>query len=332
MKYRFDLTRGYNGLASTLIATGKPQAALDLLRGFIADNPSEDADPDTKIRIALFHSQCESVMARALWVLGRRDEAITLLRHVESICSDMDRREPGSRAHRSGLLHARVELGLALREVDPEEAGSILTLAEARLAASSPRDPVFFLQRIAVRAAIGEIQPARRVDFHARAMADLNRAVAAGIVEATWLERELGLDPLRGRADFRDLQARVQSASEARFLTRRAGWDEAEGRADAASEDYRRAAASVEGLSRPSATDLYNLGCYLAQSGRLARPSDRGPLADRAMDALNRASAAGFRNLNQFRTDSDLNSLRARHDFQLLLLDQAFPARPFAGK
>ncbi len=52
--------------------------------------------------------------------------------------------------------------------------------------------------------------------------------------------------------------------------------------------------------------------------------------ADRAMALLTKAVAMGFRNAAAFRTETSLHSLRNRPDFQLLILDLAFPARPFA--
>jgi hypothetical protein len=52
--------------------------------------------------------------------------------------------------------------------------------------------------------------------------------------------------------------------------------------------------------------------------------------AEQAMQSLQNAIAAGFRDFKALRTDTDLDSLRSRLDFQLLILDLAFPADPFA--
>jgi hypothetical protein len=51
--------------------------------------------------------------------------------------------------------------------------------------------------------------------------------------------------------------------------------------------------------------------------------------AQRAMAALRRAVAAGYPNLAAIHTDPDLSPLRERADFQVLLMDLAFPAVPF---
>jgi hypothetical protein len=49
------------------------------------------------------------------------------------------------------------------------------------------------------------------------------------------------------------------------------------------------------------------------------------------MEMLRRAAAAGYRDIAWMRRDPDLDPLRARADFQVFLLDLAFPADPFTG-
>ena len=52
-------------------------------------------------------------------------------------------------------------------------------------------------------------------------------------------------------------------------------------------------------------------------------------LGEQAVLALRRAAAAGFRDLGFMRRDTDLDPLRGRADFQMLLLDVGFPKNPF---
>ena len=87
------------------------------------------------------------------------------------------------------------------------------------------------------------------------------------------------------------------------------------------------------------AEDLYNAACELAlcipavASGRSdpspAERDERHRYADEAMAALRRSGAAGFRDVDHYRRDTDLDPLRSRPDFAALLLDMAFPTDPF---
>ena len=48
------------------------------------------------------------------------------------------------------------------------------------------------------------------------------------------------------------------------------------------------------------------------------------------MDALRQAVAAGYRDFGSMRVNTDLDPLRDRDDFRLLMMDLAMPADPFA--
>jgi hypothetical protein len=52
--------------------------------------------------------------------------------------------------------------------------------------------------------------------------------------------------------------------------------------------------------------------------------------AERAMAALARAVADGYRDVHALRTEAALDPLRGRDRFQLLMMDLAMPAEPFA--
>jgi hypothetical protein len=52
--------------------------------------------------------------------------------------------------------------------------------------------------------------------------------------------------------------------------------------------------------------------------------------AHRAMEWLRQAIAGGYRKPTVLQTDSDLDPLRSRPDFQLLMMDLEFPYDPFA--
>jgi tetratricopeptide (TPR) repeat protein len=93
----------------------------------------------------------------------------------------------------------------------------------------------------------------------------------------------------------------------------------------------------LEAIIDPGPGDLYNLACCYSQlsllSDHAATPAtflERVALADRAMDALRRAVAAGFSDFGLMDRDKDLDPLRGRADFKALVLDRGFPPNPFA--
>ncbi len=109
------------------------------------------------------------------------------------------------------------------------------------------------------------------------------------------------------------------------------------GRPAEALRSFREALALKESVPQPGAAGLYDLACLLSQMSAIADAADsRAPsdgkraMADRAMRALRAAVAAGFRDRKHIEKDSDLDPVRARADFQLLMLDLSFPADPFA--
>ena len=89
----------------------------------------------------------------------------------------------------------------------------------------------------------------------------------------------------------------------------------------------RRTAELWEKLRRTDARSLYNAACYRAVIAAVLGASDKSPKAaqealaeaDRAMTWLRQAIAAGYNNVALMKTDSDLDALRDRADFQELL-------------
>jgi serine/threonine-protein kinase len=96
--------------------------------------------------------------------------------------------------------------------------------------------------------------------------------------------------------------------------------------------DYlRRSESLLERIRDRDTVYFYDLACTRAViAGRLGRGQERERYERRAMETLRRAIAAGYMHLPNIRTDTDLNVLRPRDDFKLLMMDLAFPADPFA--
>jgi serine/threonine protein kinase/TPR repeat protein len=115
----------------------------------------------------------------------------------------------------------------------------------------------------------------------------------------------------------------------ARALKRSGDLSRVRGKLSDAATDYHRAIAILEGLpDEKPAMAFYNLACYHVALGNLAgKPgsglssADATAEADRAVELLRLALAGRFGNLVLMKTDSDLNPLRNRPDFQKLLAE-----------
>jgi tetratricopeptide (TPR) repeat protein len=126
---------------------------------------------------------------------------------------------------------------------------------------------------------------------------------------------------------------------------RNEAWRNALGRADVqlARGCPDEAADAVEALvGQPSRQiDIcYDAACMYAKAAAMASKLPHRPVTDprskryedRAMDLLRRAIALGFDDAKHLGADTDLDGLRARPDFQALIMDLAMPADPFAPK
>jgi eukaryotic-like serine/threonine-protein kinase len=116
---------------------------------------------------------------------------------------------------------------------------------------------------------------------------------------------------------------------------------ERSGRRSEAAREFQRAIAIMEPIAsqQPSAYHLYNLACFrsllygvAAEPGSELTAAAAERLGAQAVDTLRRAAAAGLLDIVFMRKDTDLDPLRARPDFQKLLLDLSFPADPFPGR
>jgi hypothetical protein len=109
------------------------------------------------------------------------------------------------------------------------------------------------------------------------------------------------------------------------------------GRTSEGVASFRKAVAIWERLPTLAPHALFNLACAHASLAGIATDPGSGMTASegraeavRAMHWLRNAVAAGYRKLDLMRTDPDLDPLRGRDDFRLLLMDLTFPADPFA--
>jgi eukaryotic-like serine/threonine-protein kinase len=107
----------------------------------------------------------------------------------------------------------------------------------------------------------------------------------------------------------------------------------------AAMESLRKAEAHFESVNNLGAFDYYNLACTRSLlSALIGRESSKSSpdnqaehrkYADKAIGALHIAVRAGYKDTFHMKRDPDLDTLRSRPDFQLLMMDVSFPSDPF---
>jgi hypothetical protein len=104
-----------------------------------------------------------------------------------------------------------------------------------------------------------------------------------------------------------------------------------------AAADARRALGLYEALPSPAGRLWIETACAHAalvglagRSGSGVSAAERASEADTAMALLHKAVAVGFRDAAAIRTEDALDPLRDRPDFQLLMMDLAFPTEPLA--
>jgi serine/threonine-protein kinase len=104
-----------------------------------------------------------------------------------------------------------------------------------------------------------------------------------------------------------------------------------------AAADFWRALGLYDGLSSRSVEQWFLSACsHSALSGLGGRTgsgvssSEASSQAQAAMTLLHKAVSMGYRNPDAYRSEDALDPLRGREDFRLLMMDLAFPAKPFA--
>ena len=135
---------------------------------------------------------------------------------------------------------------------------------------------------------------------------------------------------MAGPASILPMPSGVVGATEARL-----------GRRAEAAATLREAIAAWEAIPEPDRLERRGRSTWPAWrsllSGVLAGPGPEGdgrggpgPRPTGRWRPCATRSRRGFRNTARLRTDPDLNAIRPRPDFQLLLFDLAFPQEPFA--
>ena len=254
---------------------------------------------------------------------GNRALALASYEQARAISQKLAEANPSAAQFQSDLAQSYNDIGF-LHQESGELAPALASLEQARailekLAEANPAVSRFEADLAQNHQVVGSIQD--QTGHPAEALASYQRARAI-------LQRLAELYPT-----VTLFQNRVaMSYSYVGLVRKRAG------RPAEAAAEFRRAIAVMEQLStrQPDGYNLYNLACFRSLlSGIAAGPgsgltiAEAGNLAEQAVLALRRAVAAGFRDVGFMRRDPDLDALRSRPDFQMLLMDLAFPEKPF---
>jgi serine/threonine-protein kinase len=328
MEFQLGVGTTYNDagivLGDELARTAEARAAFERYRDILA--PIAEANPGvlmfvTGLSVARYN------IGRMLWNDERLEEALAAMAAVRGGNEALARAHPNDGTFRYFLWIQNWHISEILGRLGrlPEALAAArrsLEVAEAT-AASQPSEVGLRIWVANSSQAVGGILG--RMGRHAEALSYLER-VRGGF--ETYLERYPN-DPLvteallRGLADLIEARRRIGRADQAAALSREAG-------------DRLQA---YEHRSDLKPSELYAIACVRSRLSATAPPpglppSGAGPRGgtegDRAVGVLRRAIAAGYRRLDAMRKDRDLDPLRGRSDFQVLMMDLAFPAEPFA--
>ncbi|MDR3636576.1 MAG: serine/threonine-protein kinase [Isosphaeraceae bacterium] len=277
-----------------------------ILQGLVHDHADNTL---YRNQLALTHGQIGRIQANA----GQLDEAL--------------------RSHRESAIHlerlAALEppTGLVRRRLGQVETDTARILTDA----GRPADALPHIRRgLAILEQLAAESPA--VASYQRAVAECYDVL--GAAQARTGRRAEALQSLGGaRTTLEQL-----SADHPDFIAYQADLAENHLWTGAVYQDLGRSADALGELSKarellerlPLGTDsAYALARTESRMAVLTDPAERGRQYERAMTALRRAIAKGYRAFDVLQTDPCLNPLRARPDFQALLLDLQVPPNPF---
>jgi tetratricopeptide (TPR) repeat protein len=331
-RFQDELVRSMANLAMLAEADGRVDEALRLTEQSVAilERASAGALPATKLELPTDLGTAYNTMGACLVALagshrrmgdllyrsGRTDEALRAYRRCLAVLDSLLAADPGNFIYQSSYAATGTGVCTSLDFMGRTDeslavARKVKPVAE-RLAAENPSVPAYrtYLARLA--------------DMHGEQATRAGRFAEAvpRLREALSLYERLAAD------DPQTTYYRSCISAVCRHL----GLIPAPHVAQAEALDMlRRSETLLQSFSNPDTIEIYNLACTLAViAGRLPAGAERERYAGRAMETLRRAVAAGYKHLPNIRTDTDLNTLRPRDDFQLLMMDLVMPTDAFS--
>jgi serine/threonine-protein kinase len=318
-----ELARVSDGLGIVLRSLGRSEDALAAFeRARMAYQRLADArtaDSDDRSRLATSYNN----IGLFLGELGRNDEAVAALREGRSIYQSLADANPTSSNFQDDLASSEANLGVVLSAAG-RNAESLTAMARGRevlerLVKAHPSVTGYRRDLAINHINSGSVHAA--TNRPTQALAEFERACALlrDLIEADASDVEYR----------RNLAATLFNIGDAMRAT---------GRIALARAPAEEACTLLSTVADRSAFDefvrasAHNL-CALLLEEAPGPPSARDRArrqdhAEQAMDALRRAVAAGYRAVDP----KTFSALQSRKDFQELMLDLAFPSRPFAGE
>ncbi|MFI5456219.1 MAG: tetratricopeptide repeat protein [Isosphaerales bacterium] len=369
-EFRTRLALSHNNLGNALSDTDKSSEAEAEFREALAIQQKLADDNPAVTQFRGYLSASHANLGRLLSKMGKSSEAEAEYRKALAIQQKLADDNPAVTQFRAFLAESHVNLGSLLSNAGKSseaeaEYRKALALFQ-KLADDSPDVAEFRRGLAAALFALGsQLAQAGKtdeaIDYYTREEAIRQKLAQAS--SATPADRDSLANCLTNTADVLRRSGRLDAALAAceRALAvreplveahpevpgHRAGLGETylrlgqvrcdlENMAGAAAA-LKRACAYYDAIKSLSEEETFFLACcHAGLAGLAGRPrsgvsaTEEADQAEKAMALLRRALTMGYRNPYVYRTDSALDPLRIRPDFQLLMMDVVMPTRPFA--
>jgi eukaryotic-like serine/threonine-protein kinase len=319
---RYVLGMSYLRIGRLLLRTAKPaEALLASERARAIQQKLADANPGVIEYQRILAGSLQNI-GLLLAQTGRTNESLTVFEQARTILQKLAEASPSvtQLQHQLALSHAGIAwvLGQLGQKSEALAAWEKARAIRQRLADANPNVTDFQRELAVIYNNIGMLLAQMGKPAEALAALEMGRAVRQALADAnphvTGFLRDLAIS-LLGIGELHQEQGQAAQAAEA----------------------YRKSLAILEPLPDLPALDHFNLAAiHLGLAGVATMPgsglsaADGRAESDRAMTWIRKAVDGGFRPpLRQLRSEL-FNSLRSRHEFQVLLMDLAMPEKPFA--
>ncbi|MCC6511584.1 MAG: tetratricopeptide repeat protein, partial [Pirellulaceae bacterium] len=331
--FTVSLGNELNQLYITLVNRGKTREAFEiLLRGIeILENSVAYAQGTPKCQIIL--SLMYGNKANLLVEMEKFEEAEMLISKSIAMRRSLSDRFPSAPDYRRDLASAYSSLGaLRLKQSRDLEAIENYGQAQRLLRANLQRDPLRFTDRtFLIKACGGRATALIHLGKSADAISDWKEAeiwAAERSIPKLLLQRAISLSDITDSSFQQDVENAKKEALEA-WKTGAATFSPTDRIKDSLAivtklNEPAAAAAAVESIVASNKLDnlwLYNAACVIAQCAASSRSNEaqQKQFADRAMELLNQAVRAGWKDAAHIKRDTDLDPLRERADFKALV-------------